>query len=132
MHKDQLLWMQGSWVARLALLGLLLCPAAIAATEGVQAKDVQAKGVQADRMIRTKPNIVVLFADDLGWGDLGSYGHPNIATPHLDKLANEGQRWTSFYAPASVCSPSRAALLTGRLPNRTGMFGRQIAVLFPK
>ena len=77
------------------------------------------------------PNIVILFADDLGYGDLGSYGHPYIRTPNLDRLAAQGQRWTDFYAPASVCSPSRGALLTGKLPNRTGMYGRQLAVLFP-
>ena len=79
----------------------------------------------------TPPNIVILFADDLGYGDLGSYGHPYNRTPNLDRIAAEGQRWTDFYAPAPVCSPSRAALLTGRLPNRTGLYGRQIAVLFP-
>lgn len=78
-----------------------------------------------------KPNIVILFADDLGYGDLSSYGHPYIRTPNLDRLAAEGQRWTDFYAPAPVCSPSRGALLTGKLPNRTGLYGRHVAVLFP-
>ena len=77
------------------------------------------------------PNIVILFADDLGYGDLGSYGHPYIRTPNLDALAAQGQRWTDFYSPAPVCSPSRAALLTGRLPVRTGLYGDRIAVLFP-
>ncbi|BCS31491.1 arylsulfatase [Luteitalea sp. TBR-22] len=72
-----------------------------------------------------RPNIVVILADDLGYGDLSSYGHPTIRTPHLDRLAAEGQRWTSFYAGAPVCSPSRAALLTGRLPVRTGVYGRE-------
>ncbi len=79
----------------------------------------------------SKPNIVILFADDLGYGDLGSYGHPYIRTPNLDKLAAEGQRWTDFYVAAPVCSPSRGALLTGKLPNRTGLYGRQIGVFFP-
>jgi len=78
-----------------------------------------------------KPNIIILFADDLGYGDLGSYGHPYIRTPNLDDLASEGQRWTDFYVAAPVCSPSRGALLTGKLPNRTGLYGRQINVLFP-
>jgi len=65
-----------------------------------------------------KPNVVLIFADDLGYGDLSCYGHPVITTPHLDKMADEGIRLTSFYAAASVCTPSRAALLTGRYPVR--------------
>ena len=77
------------------------------------------------------PNFVVVFADDLGWGDLGSYGAPVIRTPHLDRMAAEGQRWTNFYVTASVCSPSRAGLLTGRLPVRNGLYGDQARVLFP-
>ena len=77
------------------------------------------------------PNVVVLFADDLGYGDLASYGHPNIETPNLDALGAVGQRWTNFYSPAPVCSPSRGALLTGRLPNRTGLYGGRLRVLFP-
>ena len=77
------------------------------------------------------PNIVIISADDLGYGDLGSYGHPTVRTPNLDRMATEGQRWTSFYAQAPVCSPSRAALLTGRLHLRSGMFGRETGVFFP-
>ena len=67
------------------------------------------------------PNIVILFADDLGYGDLTCYGHPTIRTPNLDRLAQGGIRLTSFYVAAPACSPSRAALLTGRYPLRTGM-----------
>lgn len=80
---------------------------------------------------RAKPNIVVMFADDLGYGDLGSYGHPYIRTPNIDQMAREGQRWTDFYVAAPVCSPSRAALLTGKLPIRTGQYGDRIGVYFP-
>ncbi|MCB0602832.1 MAG: sulfatase [Saprospiraceae bacterium] len=76
-------------------------------------------------------NFIILFADDLGYGDLGVYGHPTIRTPRLDKMANEGQKWTNFYVGASVCTPSRAALLTGRLPVRSGMTSRVNRVLFP-
>lgn len=77
------------------------------------------------------PNVVIIFADDLGYGDLSCFGHPTIRTPHLDRLADEGQRWTSFYSAASVCTPSRAALLTGRYPIRNGMCSDQRRVLFP-
>ena len=77
------------------------------------------------------PNFIIIFADDLGYGDLGSYGHPTIRTPNLDRMAHEGQKWTNFYAGASVCTPSRAALLTGRLPVRSGMASNKHRVLFP-
>lgn len=77
------------------------------------------------------PNIVVIFADDLGYGDLGCFGHPTIDTPQLDRMAAEGQKWTNFYSAAPVCTPSRAALLTGRLPIRSGMCSSRRRVLFP-
>jgi len=77
------------------------------------------------------PNVVLVVADDLGWGDLAAYGHPTIRTPHLDRLAREGQRWTSFYAAAPYCTPSRAGLLTGRLPVRSGLASETHTVLFP-
>jgi arylsulfatase A-like enzyme len=67
------------------------------------------------------PNFVVIIADDLGYGDLGSYGTTAIRTPNLDQLAAEGVRFTQFYSSASVCSPSRAGLMTGRYPVRTGI-----------
>ena len=78
-----------------------------------------------------KPNFIIVFVDDMGYGDLGSYGHPTISTPNLDKMAYEGQKWTQFYSASSVCTPSRAGLLTGRLPIRNGMIGSKNRVLFP-
>jgi arylsulfatase A-like enzyme len=76
------------------------------------------------------PNIIVIYADDLGYGDLGCYGSPVIRTPHLDKMAAEGLRFTDFYSGAEVCTPSRTALLTGRYALRSGMAGAR-RVLFP-
>ena len=69
-----------------------------------------------------RPNIVVVLCDDLGYGDLECYGHPEIKTPHLNKLAETGVRFTDFYSTAPVCSPSRVGLLTGRSPNRAGVY----------
>ncbi len=77
------------------------------------------------------PNVVLIFCDDLGYGDLTCFGHPTIRTPRLDKMASEGQRWMSFYCAAPVCTPSRAGLLTGRLPIRNGMTSPKRVVLFP-
>lgn len=73
------------------------------------------------------PNIVVIFTDDQGYQDLGCFGSPNIKTPQIDQMAEEGMRLTDFYVAASICSPSRAALLTGCYPPRVGI----TSVLFP-
>src|ERR1044072_762308 len=70
----------------------------------------------------SSPNIIILLADDLGYGDLSCFGHPYIKTPNLDQLAKDGMRFTNFYAASPVCSPSRAGLLTGRIPNRLGIY----------
>jgi arylsulfatase A len=78
-----------------------------------------------------KPNFIIIFTDDQGYGDLGCYGHPTIKTPHIDRMAAEGQKWTNFYVAANVCTPSRAGLLTGRLPVRSGMCSDSRRVLFP-
>lgn len=85
-----------------------LCLAGTASTVGLSA--------QAGR-----PNVVLVIADDLGYGDLSSYGAPDIKTPHLDRLAREGVRLTSFYANAPVCTPTRAALITGRYQQRVAL-----------
>ena len=76
-----------------------------------------------------QPNFIIIFADDQGYNDLGCFGSPRIKTPNIDRLAAEGRKYTSFYTACSVCSPSRAALLTGSYPKRVGMHRH---VLFPK
>lgn len=68
-----------------------------------------------------RPNIVMILADDLGYGDLGCYGHPRFKTPNLDRMASEGVRLTQFNTPMPFCAPTRAALLTGRYPFRCGL-----------
>ncbi len=68
-----------------------------------------------------QPNFVIFYVDDMGYGDVGVYGSTQIATPHLDRMAAEGVRFTEYYAPSPICSPSRAGLLTGRYPARYGM-----------
>ena len=76
---------------------------------------------------QNSPNIVFIFADDLGYGDLSSYGATDISTPNIDFIADNGIKFTDFYSVSSVCTPSRAGMLTGRLPQRYGLNG----VLFP-
>ena len=73
--------------------------------------------------VTKKPNVIIIFNDDIGYQDLGCYGSPNIKTPRIDQLAKEGARFTSFYSASSVCSASRAALLTGCYPQRVGIEG---------
>lgn len=94
---------------RIHLLTLvwLLCPLAVSAED--------------------KPNIIIILTDDQGYQDIGCFGSPDIKTPHLDKMATEGMRFTDFYVASAVCSPSRAALLTGCYPLRVGV----PRVLFP-
>lgn len=92
---------------------------------GTAASDVAGREKKPDL------NFIIIFTDDQGYGDLGCYGHPTIKTPNIDKMAREGQRWTTFYAAENVCTPSRAGLLTGRLPIRSGMTSNVFRVLFP-
>ena len=69
-----------------------------------------------------KPNFVIFVADDMGWGDSATYGHPLIQSPNLDKLAAQGVKFTQCYSAAGVCSPSRSSILTGRTPYRNGVW----------
>ncbi|MBX2921461.1 MAG: sulfatase [Chitinophagaceae bacterium] len=90
---------------------------------------VSAQGKSSDK----RPNFILILTDDQGYGDLSINGNPTIKTPNIDRLALEGQKWTNFYVAANVCTPSRAGLITGRLPIRSGMQGTiQARVLFPK
>ena len=68
-----------------------------------------------------RPNVIIILADDLGYGDLACYGHPSFKTPNLDRMAAEGARLTHFNCPAPFCAPVRASLMTGRYPFRCGM-----------
>ena len=80
-----------------------------------------ALGETARAQTRRSPNVIVILADDLGYGDLGVQGSRLIKTPNLDRLARQGLRMTDFYASANICTPSRAGLQTGRYPIRTGL-----------
>ncbi|MEO7313428.1 MAG: arylsulfatase [Chitinophagaceae bacterium] len=80
---------------------------------------------QAQKAQAAKPNIILILADDLGYGDLGCYGQSKIKTPNLDKLAKSGMRFTQFYAGATVCAPSRAALMTGLHTGHTAVRGNK-------
>jgi arylsulfatase A-like enzyme len=71
----------------------------------------------------TRPNIIFIFADDWGWGDLGCYGHDRLKTPNLDRLASQSTLFTQFYVCSGVCSPSRTAVMTGQFPARHGVHG---------
>lgn len=107
----------------------LIFPAMLLALFCLPSSSLLAQGASND----PPPNLVIIFADDLGYGDLGAYGHPTIRTPNLDRMAQEGMRFTQFYVAASVCTPSRAGLLTGRYPVRTGLVLGPLRdrVLFP-
>ena len=79
-------------------------------------------GAAVAALAGSRPNIVFFFADNLGWGDIAAFGSPSIATPHVDSIRADGMRLDHWVSAASLCSPSRASLMTGRLPVRTGVY----------
>lgn len=81
------------------------------------------KDTDEKSLTKTRPNFIFILADDLGWGDLACYGHPQIKTPNLDRLAKQGTLFTQFYVNGSVCSPSRCAFFTGQYPARHKIHG---------
>ena len=87
--------------------------------------------VRGAEQATSKPNFVVIFCDDLGYGDIGCYGNPTIKTPNIDRMACDGLKMTQFYVGAAISTPSRSSLMTGRLPVRNGMYGDKRGVLFP-
>jgi arylsulfatase A len=70
--------------------------------------------------MRTRPNVLIILADDLGYGDIGFYGNLDLQTPHIDRLAQDGVYLTQHYTCSPICSPARTGLLTGRFNHRTG------------
>ena len=102
---------------------LLLRPRPIEALYGDYPADAAACVPRAVNPTAPRPNVVLIVADDLGYGDIGAYGNPVIRTPHIDALAADGVRFTSFYACSAICGPSRAGMLTGRYPFRSGVIG---------
>ena len=99
-----------------AFIAMLFTPMlSIAASNSLAAPDIQANPN------KPKPNIILILADDLGYGDIGSYGSTTIKTPNIDSMAQQGAKFNEFYAVSPVCTPSRAGLLTGRYPIRQGI-----------
>lgn len=101
---------RGEPVIKFALLLTILCACLL---------------LPAHAVARAKPNIVVLLADDLGYGELGAYGVYDVPTPSIDALARSGIRFTDGYVTDGICAPSRAGLLTGRYPQRFGFYGNE-------
>lgn len=105
----------------------MVCPTPLRSVLALFAAAVAVTASAAAPSSSSPPNVIVILTDDQGYGDLGVYGNPVLRTPALDRMAGEGLRFLDYYSAASVCSPSRAGLLTGRYPVRTGVN----VVLFP-
>ena len=88
---------------------------------------VAAGSLHAAEAPPARPNILLMVGDDIGWGDIGCYGSTQIQTPNIDRMAKEGLRFTSGYVTAALCSPSRAAMLTGRYQQRNALENNHLA-----
>ncbi|GAB3925799.1 sulfatase family protein [Larkinella terrae] len=88
--------------------------------------------IRAQKPSKVRPNVILVMADDLGWGDVGFNGNPQIKTPELDKMAANGLQFTRFYSGAPVCSPTRGSCLTGRNPERYGIFFANVGHIKPQ
>ena len=85
--------------------------------------------ITAAQPSKARPNNLIAVADDLGYGDLACYGHSHVQTPNIDRLARQRLKLTAYYAPGPLCSPARAGMLTGRSPNRTGIYSLDTSIL---
>ncbi|MEV6303636.1 sulfatase-like hydrolase/transferase [Actinoplanes sp. NPDC051861] len=111
--------MNNRGTTRRGVFGALAGAAAATAIPAEAEASATERPFQAKPGQSKRPNILFILADDLGWADLSSYGSPNIRTPHLDRLARDGVRFTNGYSSGAVCSPTRVAFYTGRYPGRT-------------
>lgn len=119
LNRRDFLKVAGATVAGTALSGC---------TEGTLSSSVE-----SERSAGAKPNFIIIFCDDLGYGDVGCFGSQNNRTPNIDRMATEGMRFTSFYVTSGVCTPSRSSLMTGCYPRRVNMHQDHdgLCVLFP-
>ena len=104
------------------IVSLVLCISIFPFLYSLGRSSAEKSSLAADTSFQDKPNIIIFLADDLGYGDIGCCGNPILKTPNIDRLATEGVRLTDCHTAATVCSPCRAALLTGRNPSRSGFY----------
>ena len=105
---------------RFCTVGIIAAFVLSASLEGFSG-ELAAEEATPRKTLKQRPNFVIVLCDDLGYGDLASYGHKVIQTPHLDRFAKESLKLTSCYAAAPNCSPSRTGMMTGRTPMRVGI-----------